>query len=59
MNWFSVELEILIYGKHFEIVKADNNQTAEIIAIKKCIENYNCTIENISLVSCKKINSQN
>jgi len=41
MKWYEVELEIPIYGKNFEIVKALDVETAKEIALKKTESQYN------------------
>ena len=54
MKWYEVELEIPIYGKSFEIVKAPDIETAKEIAVRKTESQYNFPGVVISISRMKK-----
>ncbi len=56
MTFFLVELEVIFFGKEEEFVEANDKDEAELIAIQKILRKLKCPKENISVVSCKKIN---
>lgn len=53
--WFVVETEVFLFGKEIEYIEADNQETAEIIVSQKLKKKFNCSHDQISIVSCKKI----
>ena len=55
MKWFEVELEIPIYGKNFEIIQANDQNTAKEIAVRKAVVQYNLTTKDINVVVIKEI----
>ena len=57
MNWYNIELEIPFYGKEFEIIKASDEQEANLIAIKKAVQKYKCLDDEVLVISCRAIKS--
>jgi len=55
MKWYQVDIEILIIGKTTEYIQADNKETAEFIALKKVINEFGCSKNEILSTSSKKI----
>lgn len=55
MNWYNIELEIPFYGKEFELIKASNEQEANLIAIKKIVRKYKCSDYEVLVTSCRVI----
>ena len=55
MDWYNIELEIPFYGKEFELIKASNEQEANLIAIKKVVRKYKCLDYEVLVTSCKVI----
>ena len=56
MGFFLVELEVIFFGKEEEYVGANSKDEAELIATQKVLRKLQCPKENISVISCKKIN---
>lgn len=55
MKWYSVELEISIYGKEFQLVSAVERDDAESIALHRVIKKYNCSPDSVEIIQCKVI----
>ncbi len=55
MKWFEVELEIPIYGKNFEIIQADDQDTAKEIALRRTVVQYNLTNKDVYVSVIKEI----
>ena len=58
MFWYRVDVEIFLLGKESEVVKADNSNTAETIAIKKIESKFGVTEKEILNISSTKLNYQ-
>ena len=56
MSWFDIEIEIPIYGKHFETVEAPDKKTAKLIALRKTELNYNFPKDRLLIIKIKKLN---
>ncbi len=57
MKWFEVELEIPIYGKCIEIVKAPDPKLARTIALRKTELEYNMNSKNFIILKIKEVSS--
>ena len=55
MKWYQIDIEILIMGKTTEYIQADNKETAELIALKKVINQFGCSKNEILSTNSKKI----
>jgi len=58
MFWYRVDVEIFLLGKESEVVKADNSNTAETIAIKKIESKFGVSENEILNISSTKLNYQ-
>ena len=56
MFWYRVDIEIFLFGKESDIIKADNADTAEIIATKKVVSKFGITEKDIINISSAKLN---
>ena len=55
MFLFTVELEIIFFGKETKYVNAYDKGDAEFIAIQETIKELNCSKEDISTILVKKV----
>ena len=55
MKWYNIELELPFFGKDFELIDAESEDQAILVAKKKVVKKYFCKEEEIIILSCKEI----
>ena len=55
MNWYEVEVEVDFFGKTTELIKAENKEDCELIALHLISKKFNCPKNIIKVIFCRKI----
>ena len=54
MNWYEIEIEVFLFGKDFNLVKASQKDEAITIAKRNASKKFSCPEEYVEILSCKQ-----